>query len=479
MSETATQLLHRLTSYSPELAWDQPQSDPRLVHGFTSNDMTRRPLSYKHYDLPRLSLPRDLPASTAPATSVVAGTAAVPTGSLDLRAVARLLYLSCGVTRTTERAGHRYLFRAAGSAGARFPLEAYLIVPDQAAGLPSGVHWYDPAEHALVQIAEHALGECPTFVVTGVPWRTGWRYRERGWRHIYWDAGTMLAQLLAVASSAGLDARLYTRFPDAEVATLVGADGVQEFPVAVVSLSSGSVSTPSLRPTSPVITGSFEPDAIEFPLVTSAQHAGDLIQLGHAWPLGAPVPTAAGGTGTLDEVVLRRGSTRLFAPTARLPLEMASAMLSAALRGIEVPHWLAASRVSGLPAGLYRWPALDRPTRAGDLRQELYAAALQQGLARDASFVVLSAVDLADLDDRGYREAQLAAGLVAGRLHLMAYALGVGASGMTFQDSALAALLGSEAAGLLWTCVGVPEYRSAPGGAPGRPTTVRMIAPRL
>ena len=39
--------------------------------------------------------------------------------------------------------------------------------------------------------------------MTGVPWRTGWRYRERGYRHIYWDAGTMLGQLLAVADSAG------------------------------------------------------------------------------------------------------------------------------------------------------------------------------------------------------------------------------------------------------------------------------------
>jgi len=75
----------------------------------------------------------------------------------------------------------------------------------------------------------------PAVVVTGVPWRTGWRYRERGYRHIYWDAGTMLAQLLALADSAGLPARLYTRFPDAEVAALTGVDRVHEFPVAVVA----------------------------------------------------------------------------------------------------------------------------------------------------------------------------------------------------------------------------------------------------
>ena len=48
------------------------------------------------------------------------------------------------------------------------------------------------------------------------------------------------------------------------------------------------------------------------------------------------------------------------------------------------------------------------------------------------------------------------AGLVEGRLHLAAYALGIGASGMTFLDSEIAGLLGEPLAGLLFTCVGVP-----------------------
>ena len=40
-----------------------------------------------------------------------------------------------------------------------------------------------------------------TLVVTGIPWRTGWRYAERGYRHLYWDSGTMLSQLLALAAT--------------------------------------------------------------------------------------------------------------------------------------------------------------------------------------------------------------------------------------------------------------------------------------
>lgn len=493
MTETATQLLHRLTSYSPELEWDQPQADERLVHGFTSNDIAHRPFAYKHYELPRRALPRDLPATTAPATAVLAGTADVPAGALDLAGVARLLYLSCGVTRTTVRNGHRFLFRAAGSAGARFPLEVYLVVPPGNHELPPGVHWYDPEQHALVELAPSAQGETPTIVVTGVPWRTGWRYRERGFRHIYWDTGTMLSQLLALADAAGLPARLYSRFPDAAAAAVVGADGIQEFPVAVVALGDGR---PALHTSATVHTGEFEADAIEFPLVTAAQHAGDTTELGDPWPAGAAAEPARGDAGTtLDEVVLRRGSMRRLDPAGRLPLAAVRTSMAAAVRGISVPHWVAVNAVDGLAAGLYRWPELGRAVRTGELRAELFRVGLDQGLPQDACYVAISAVDLSTVDDRAYRESQLAAGMVEGRLHLMAYALGHAASGMTFQDSDLPALLTpdgtvpdgavpngtvpDELAGLLWTCVGIPEYTSKPGGKPGEAVEIRMVPPRL
>lgn len=92
---------------------------------------------------------------------------------------------------------------------------------------------------------------------------------------------------------------------------------------------------------------------------------------------------------------------------------------------------------------------------------------------------MITAADVAALtDDRGYRDAQLAAGLVEGRLHLMAYALGASACGMTFVDSEIPALLGVPLEAMLFTCVGVPAYPSARGGMPGRPTTVRPVQPR-
>jgi hypothetical protein len=112
------------------------------------------------------------------------------------------------------------------------------------------------------------------------------------------------------------------------------------------------------------------------------------------------------------------------------------------------------------------------------LRDELRRVCLDQGLAGDAAFVVIAATDVGELDDHAYREVQLAAGLVEGRLHLLAYALGASASGMTFLDSEIPGLLGDPLDALLFTCIGVPDYRSSSGGLPGSPTDVRMVATR-
>ncbi|WP_299443513.1 hypothetical protein [uncultured Phycicoccus sp.] len=481
--ETATQLLHRLTSYQPDREWTEPLDDDRIVRELAVNDAARRPLPYKAYDedLDRLLLPTDLPGSTVPALDVLAGTAAVEPRETDLAALARVLFLAGGVTRTSERSGVRHLFRAAGSAGGRFPLELYVAVPHGVGGgLPAGVHWYDPEAHALVTVGPPPHGAAPTVVVTGVPWRTGWRYRERGFRHVYWDAGTMLSHLLAASDSAGLGARLFTEFADDEVAVLVGADSLREWPVAVVAFGTGD---PALHPTGDAMAGRHDRDGVVFPLVTAAQRAGRRTALGPERPRGASVALvdAAHDEAPIEDVVLRKGSMRRMRPDASVPRTALVDAMAVSMRGAEVPHWVATNAVDGVAAGVHRWPDLDDPVRAvaeGALRDELYRASLEQGLPRDAAFVAISGVDLTTVDDHHYREVQLEAGLVEGRLHLAAVAMGLGASGMTFRDTDIPALLGEDVACLLWTCVGVPEYRTRRSGGPGAPAEVSIVWPR-
>ena len=476
MEESPTQTLHRLTSIPPDREWMAPADDPRIVRGLEVNDVTRLPWFFKRYAqaLPLTALPRELPPTTAPAVAVLAGTADVGRAELDLPQLSRLLHLSAGVVRTTEGPERTFLFRAAGSAGGRFPLELYVAVPEDG-GLPAGVHWYEPREHALVQVGPPPRQGATAVVVTGVPWRTGWRYRERGYRHVYWDAGTMLSQLLAAAESAGLTARLYSRFSDAAVGALVGADGVHEWPVAVVAVGDGK---PALDATGPAAAGDVAPSPLEFPLITAAQRAGDDDALGELWERGEAVDVLVEQTEPLEAVVLARSSQRRMDPTRALPESVLRTSVRVALRGIDVPHYVVVNNVGGLGPGVYRWPELSVPVRAGAMQDEVYRVCMEQGLASDAAFVVIGATNVAALDDREYREAQLAAGLVEGRLHLLAYALGASASGMTFVDSEVPALLGQPLDALLFTCVGVPEYTPAPGGLPGAPTRIRMVTPR-
>lgn len=476
-AETASQTLYRLTSYNMgwyranrdrpfSKDWPPPVDDPRVVDLRTDDET--RPWFYKRYavPLPQVPLPRDLVPTTASATAVLAGTAHVPPSELDLPGLSRLLHLTAGVVRTKERSGRTWLFRAAGSGGGRFPLELYVAAPE-GSGVPAGVHWYDPLEHALVRVGPAPRAGAPAIVVTAIPWRAGWGYGERGSRHMYWDAGTALAQLTAVADSAGITARLYTRFPDATVAVLVGADRVHELPVAVVSLGDGA---PAIDPAGPAAAGEVDAAPLEFPLVTVAQRAGEHDALGVPWASGPPASTPARSEQPVEQVVLARGSQRRMDPARPLSGNLLRTCMQGALRGVDLPHYIAVHYVEGLAPGLYRWPDMSAPVRAGDLRSELHLVGFEQALARDAAFVVISATNVSALTDREYREAQLAAGLVEGRLHLLAYALGGSASGLTFIDSEIPALLGEALDGLLFTCVGVPAYASARGGLPGAPT---------
>src|SRR3954447_10848277 len=91
-------LYHRLTSYTPEREWTTPVDDPRVLQGFKQIDIPTFPAACKLYPpgLPAGALPREWPARTA--------------GALDLAALARVLHLSAGVVRVSERAdGRRYL----------------------------------------------------------------------------------------------------------------------------------------------------------------------------------------------------------------------------------------------------------------------------------------------------------------------------------------------------------------------------------
>ena len=163
---------------------------------------------------------------------------------------------------------------------------------------------------------------------------------------------------------------------------------------------------------------------------------------------------------SLGDTIQRRGSTRRFGHAPLSTLELATA-LWAATRPIDadvptglVDLYLVINAVDGIAPGAYcYWPdahALEL-LRAGELRGQSAYLTLEQALGGDAAATVffLAPLDaiLASFGNRGYRVANLEAGLIGGRLYLAAYAQDFGASGLTFYDREVVRFFSPHAAG--------------------------------
>ena len=66
------------------------------------------------------------------------------------------------------------------------------------------------------------------FVWTAIVERAKWKYRQRGYRYIYLDAGHIAENLALAAVSLGLGACQIGALFDDEINTILGVDGQEE-----------------------------------------------------------------------------------------------------------------------------------------------------------------------------------------------------------------------------------------------------------
>ncbi len=95
---------------------------------------------------------------------------------------------------------------------------------------------------------------------------------------------------------------------------------------------------------------------------------------------------------------------------------------------------------------------------------------LGQSLFGDASAVLFLMSNLSKtnkiLGNRGYRAAQFEAGVIAGKIYLLAYANSIGASGSTFYDDAVTEFFLPHSENkdtMIAVGIGNPDYKSRPG----------------
>lgn len=516
----ATALYHRLSTNGATLT---PSDYLCLVNyrrgvDFRPLDPANRPSPFKHYrSVERVELPRELASNVSDAITALAGDGGgspsefvdVP---LDSAGLARLLHLCAGVTRsTTGPLEGRTYFRAAMSAGNLHPLEVYAVCGPME-GLGAGVYHFAPLEFRLDRLRstdERAFlaGACATvddrppaasLVITGIPWRTAWKYGERGWRHLYWDAGALVANLVAAADGAGLRTRVLTGFVDHDVAWLVGVDGVEEFPLAVVELGVNEpIGAACDSPAPAPITLAADPlssDPLVLPLMAEAQRAGvlDSPLAVRRWRAEAKDRVGGSEAGeavspggiTIDEAILRRGSTRLMR-VEKTPKRLLNFGMAVASRDVvgdfggvgraTLCHYLNVHSVADTTPGAYVWSEEGlQLLKGGDHRARSRRLCLDQPLGGDSAYTVFHTTRLDALlgayGARGYRVANFSAGIASGRLALVAFALGFGATALTFLDDDVSAFFNPAESCLLVTAVGVPDYQNRRGGAPGEIT---------
>ncbi len=171
---------------------------------------------------------------------------------------------------------------------------------------------------------------------------------------------------------------------------------------------------------------------------------------GKVFPL-QPLAEAEEPTDSIEQVILRRGSTREFA-LEPITFAQLSTILRAATRGtpadfLDLPGatlndlYLIVNADEGLPGGAYAFhreqEALEL-LKEGEFRGEAGFLGLEQALPATASVDVFFLSDLErvlnQFGNRGYRAAQLEAGIIGGKLYLAAYAQRLGATGLTFYD---------------------------------------------
>ena len=466
-------------------------------HSYWSNrnnphflDWANRPLLFKIYPkIEGFPLLRDVPRTGVAALSAISAPAPSSRAALvpAVRDLARLLYFSAGITRQRSYSGGEIYFRAAACTGALYEVELYVVSTDLP-GLNAGVYHFNPADVSLrllrkgdfrgnlaqATALEPTVVHAPaTIICTGTYWRNAWKYQSRTYRHFGWDNGTLLANMLAVSAASGLPAQIVLGFVDAEVNRLLDLDTRHEVSLCLVSIgrtSESSLPAPREAPTLGLETIPLSEYEIEFPAMlemhdaTSLESVEDVSQWRGKQPIIPPyaaageevrlqpLPEEEQPKDTIEQVILRRGSTRAFDKTASITLAQLSSILYYATRGLPADFlqppgeqlnelYLIVHSVQGLKPGAYffrREPDTLELLKEGEFRDEAHHLGLEQDLPADACVDIFFLANLTRIleryGNRGYRAVQLEAGTIGGRIYLSAYAQHLGATGLTFFD---------------------------------------------
>jgi SagB-type dehydrogenase family enzyme len=431
-------------------------------------DWANMPDPFRDYEgVPVFDLPSDPPTPETPALDVFHGVAGVTPAGDGPSFLSQLLFHSAAISasKRAPSTGYRYALRVNPSSGNLHPTECHFLTRGLKAW-PDGLYHYRPSAHmaeqrALGDLAMQLVGSSApiVFVLTSIPWREAWKYRDRAYRYCLLDMGHAWQALALAARAIGCDSFAAGHFLDDEVAQCCRLND-DEWPMLIVELSGGSIPVREPDAGETVWYGGhpnqLSKERIVYKQIDEIHNATKLRQ--RACRDISPAEMASTGSGEINlpppafssrafgEVTrTRRSALDFLGGTQSMSLTQLSAILAAATGPFFadfasvnfIQLYLYAHRVDGLQAGVYRlWPQTVRleQIESGDQRVAAAGLSLGQDLAGNACVAFSMIGDLERAvrahGDRGYRYVHFEAGAIGQCLYLASEALGLRATGI-------------------------------------------------
>ena len=414
--------------------------------------------------------------------------------SPTVETLSKICLLANGLTARSRQGDGYFYYRSSPSAGALYPNEMYFASFDNEM-FPVGIYHCGVHNRFLTRLrdgnfANDLLTTVPglpadcagVFIVSGIFFKSAWKYRKRAYRYVLLDGGHLAENLRLAISAAGYTCGLYHAFEDRHLDALLGVDENREGSICCVSISGGSIPETSLKssidtlPESIMSASRVSSAEIVYPEIIDIHQASKTVSASESEAtamingLGicpsdgyASIPDSSIESDVLNysETIFSRRSKRNFVPK---PIDgnhlnyflTLLCRASDSMIGIHpditssVSFGFLAGNVKGIDPGFYLLDPVSRKTGrvlSGNIIEKMASVCLDQAWLKHAAihFVFMSNLEILEKQwgARGYRYAMMTAGRLGHAVYLGANALGLGACGIgAIYDNEARQLLG-------------------------------------
>jgi len=405
----------------------------------------------------------------------------------DLKTLLKICMLAGGLTARLRQGGRSFYYRSAPSAGALYPNEIYFAAFD-CKMLPAGIYHYGVHNRFLTRLRSGNFANkmasvvfglqkdlAGVFIISGIFFRSAWKYRKRAYRYLLLDGGHLAENLRLAITAAGFQYSLHYAFDDRNLDELLGLDESREGSLCCIHITGGKSqgAFPKARiselPKSVRDAGRVSPAEVVYPEITDIHEASKIVKESHSaagkmisslgispskWDSVVPKAKMDTVEFNYSATVFKRRSKRNFIP-APIGKNQLSYMLNLLCRAsgymidenpdvaLSACIGFLAGNIKGIDPGFYLLDPVAQKTGrvfSGNMIEKMAAVCLDQAWLKNAAvhFVFMSNLTLLEKEwgARSYRYAMMTAGRLGHSVYLGATAQGLGCCGIgAFYDN--------------------------------------------